>query len=137
MNYTYRIEGLDSDYAKFKGILDIIGLKMNAAVIWNAIPFSFVVDWFYDVGASLKSRFSSDYLNSVVTILDYCYSVKTKLIEEAWLSAPQDPECYLGSIETASYIRRRALPRTDGFGISEQGRYGTKQVLLSAALLLA
>jgi hypothetical protein len=137
MKYTYRVGGLQSEYAKLKGILDIIGLKANLSVLWNAIPFSFVVDWFLNVGDSLESVFNKDYLESNVTILDFCYSVKSKLIEEAWLSGPNYPEGYLGNVETTTYNRRRAVPNTSGFGLRENDRFGGKQILLSTALLVA
>jgi hypothetical protein len=137
MKYTYTIDGLHSEYSKYKAILDIIGLKFNVSVLWEAIPFSFVVDWFLNVGDSLESVFDKDYLESKVTILDFCYSVFEKLTEEAWIAGQHQPDGYLGSYETTTYERRRCIPNTSGFGLRENDRFGTKQVLLSSALCLA
>lgn len=137
MKYIYRVQGIHAEYAKLKGILDILGLKANVAVVWNAIPFSFVVDWFLNVGDVLDAKFNKDYLESEVTILDYCFSTKQRLVTEAWIGGPNTPEGFLGTVEKTTYERRRSLPKADDFGLKLSDRYGSKQMLLSAALVLA
>lgn len=42
--------------------LDTLGLNLSPTVIWNAIPYSFVVDWFANVGDCLK-QYDSNWLS--------------------------------------------------------------------------
>jgi hypothetical protein len=34
--------------------LDVLGVELNPRIIWDAIPFTFVLDWFFDVGSWLE-----------------------------------------------------------------------------------
>lgn len=70
-NYTYKYK-MRSESDAFKRFW---GLQMNAEVIWNAIPFSFLVDYFAKVGQSIHfmtgdpnvSLLSSQYCESILT----------------------------------------------------------------------
>jgi hypothetical protein len=33
-----------------RGLLDSLGFEINLEIVWDAIPFSFIIDWFFDVG---------------------------------------------------------------------------------------
>jgi len=37
-----------------RGLLTVAGVELNPGIIWDAIPFSFVVDWFSNVGDFLE-----------------------------------------------------------------------------------
>jgi hypothetical protein len=56
MRYRYKIIG--TDLATWQGeldaLLDTLGLNLNPAILWNAIPFSFVLDWIVKVGDWLE-----------------------------------------------------------------------------------
>lgn len=39
---------------ELRGLLDALGFELNPAILWEAIPFSFVVDWFIGVGRYLE-----------------------------------------------------------------------------------
>jgi hypothetical protein len=56
-------------------MLDILGVRGDISIIWNAIPFTFIVDWFVGVQNFLES-FAVDNLQFRVKILDFCSSVK-------------------------------------------------------------
>jgi hypothetical protein len=46
IDYTYSLlEGLTKEQALVLGMMDALGLNLNPSIIWNAIPWSFVVDW--------------------------------------------------------------------------------------------
>jgi hypothetical protein len=89
MKYTYeltdslgnRINLHDTDLLKMGAWLDSLGINMNPEIIWDLIPFSFVVDWFIKVGDWLEG-FKVNHLNSSVTILDMCYSIKTQVTSD-------------------------------------------------------
>jgi hypothetical protein len=46
---THRLQGLDSVVADSLALSAVLGLTNPLAVVWEAIPFSFVVDWFTKV----------------------------------------------------------------------------------------
>lgn len=43
------LTGLDGDIGMLKAFLAALGLNNPAKIVWNAIPYSFVVDWFVRV----------------------------------------------------------------------------------------
>jgi hypothetical protein len=49
------------------------GLNLNAEVIWNALPFSFVIDYFYKVAQALHTMQTDP--NVELRLLQYCESV--------------------------------------------------------------
>lgn len=74
--YRYTLpSGRGAVYTKMKALLDAFGVRPDFSIIWNAIPFSFVVDWFVDVGGFLRSFTPTD-LDMKVSVLDYSQSVK-------------------------------------------------------------
>lgn len=82
-------------------IKSINGLSKPFTAAWNLIPFSFLVDWFVDVGDKIEQF---EYQKPVVNfdILDTCYSVKFEHTLKCDLylvdNGTQD-ETYLGSSE--------------------------------------
>jgi len=74
LEFSYRIKTLQKD--RFKAaILDFMGLNLNPAIVWNAIPWSFVLDWVIGV-ASWLNQFHIDNLNLETAIRQYCYSIQ-------------------------------------------------------------
>jgi hypothetical protein len=74
LEYSYRMpEGSYQDLL-VKGIKDYNGLVLSPQVIWNAIPFSFVVDWIVGIGPWL-SQFTGRELEVVTHISKFGYSV--------------------------------------------------------------
>jgi hypothetical protein len=138
MRFTYRVPMLDRSYSDLLGLLDMFGLNNIASVVWEAIPFSFVVDWFLRVGDYLSMYGGTDWLESVVTIEDFCVSIHTIDSTDSYAGYFTQEPILCWSKTTDTYERRRMLPRSDKlFGDVMSHRYGTKQILLSAALLLA
>lgn len=135
MRYTYTVPTLDAEYSKLRAFREIWGIKLNASVLWEALPFSFVVDWFLNVGKYLNS-IGPEYLESKVTVLDFCYSFKKTETGSFTMQIPGSKHT-VGSYQVTDYQRRRGLPPFSTFGEILSHRYGTKQLLLSAALLLA
>jgi len=70
-----------------RGLLDSMGFELNPRIIWDAIPFSFVIDWFFGVGSWL-GRFKIDALELPIVLVDAFlqYEEVTK-IEWSWLRA--------------------------------------------------
>lgn len=70
-----------------RGLLDSMGFELNPRIIWDAIPFSFVIDWFFGVGSWL-SRFKVDALELPIVLVDaFCQYKEETNIEWQWLRA--------------------------------------------------
>lgn len=76
LRYRYSLPPeIDSFGGQLAIALDTIGVSANPAIIWNAIPFSFLVDWVVDVGGWLN-RMRMDNVRFKTEIRDFCHSVK-------------------------------------------------------------
>lgn len=81
VRYSYRIVDargipiVDSSLLTLGAYMDALGLNWNPATLWDATPFTFVVDWFIGIGDWLD-KFKQNNIDTSVTILDSCYSIK-------------------------------------------------------------
>jgi hypothetical protein len=76
MKYTYQIH-TPKEYRARTAFLDALGLNLNPQIIWNAIPWSFVVDWVFGVSRYL-SNFNMANLDITTNIHQFCISYKLK-----------------------------------------------------------
>lgn len=136
MKYTYECAALNDEWGRIKAFRDHWGLQFGPSFVWEAIPFSFVVDWFLGVGNYLHG-IRTDSLDTKIEIQDFCYSVKTSTRIDHYRNLPDLPKTWLAGENRLDYVRRRCLPNADDFGVTASGRYGEKQILLSLAPLLA
>jgi len=87
--YSYTMPGASGSMRTIQGYLDALGVKLDPSIIWNAIPFSFIVDWVLDVGKFLKS-FSIDNLDIRTEILSFTTSVKWQIVHRVSFEHPRD-----------------------------------------------
>jgi len=73
--YSYWLGTAELEQARIRAYLDKLGVNLDPSIIWNAIPWSFVVDWFVGIGPWL-SQFTSRNIEPVVIIHRYLYSFK-------------------------------------------------------------
>lgn len=139
LRYTYVVPGVEEEWFKVKAILDMLGLNRPLSVVWEAIPFSFVVDWFFNVGDFIGQA-GSDHVESKITVLDYCVSSKTDTEYSCYFHA----HTHMGNSKTliangrdTLYERKRELPPSANFGLHYDNGYGAAQMLLSVSLLVS
>jgi hypothetical protein len=65
--------------AMLRGSLDTLGIELNPRIAWDAIPFSFVIDWFFDVGRWLE-QYRVDALELPIVLVDSYVQYKESLI---------------------------------------------------------
>lgn len=75
MEYNYYYPSYQAESARLRAYLDYFGVNLNPAIIWNAIPYSFVVDWVLGVSSWLN-QFAHANLEPVIDIRRCLYSVK-------------------------------------------------------------
>jgi len=75
IRYNYCYSGFQVAHARLLGLLDAIGANLNPSIIWNAIPWTFVVDWVIGVSRWLD-QWKHYALEPQINILSYLWSVK-------------------------------------------------------------
>jgi len=78
LTYSYELSGLERENALLNGYLDSMGVFTNPRIIWAAIPWSFVVDWFVGIGRFLQDNFSMRNIEPKTHIISYTYSFKVR-----------------------------------------------------------
>jgi hypothetical protein len=74
IEYKYSVHSMGDTMLKISAYLDALGLQLNPNIIWNAIPFSFLVDWVVDVSGFLSS-FSRDNITIIYQEVSLTHSV--------------------------------------------------------------
>jgi hypothetical protein len=142
--------------SELEGFLRVMGLRLTPEVIWNAIPFSFLVDWIYRVGDFLR-QFDKD-PNLTVNIKDYCDTFKS--VRSLKVFRKVDPFWYDGkyytcrltdwadydhldrdsllvwSWEKSRYLRVPGNPNL-GYALPALDSLSARELVLSGALLRA
>lgn len=134
MEFQYNFSKVQTEHARFFAIMDGLGVNLNPAIIWNAIPWSFVVDWVLGVSQYLN-QFSTRNLEPVVNIRRCLWSIKRSRNIECSFDLVDGPAANPAStvLETA-YRRQLCMPsqaslRASGLSLSE--------VSLGAALVFS
>jgi hypothetical protein len=140
LRYSYTMDEMSELELKIKGFLEALGIRWDLAILWNALPLSFVVDWVLDVSSFLRS-FSVDNLGLKTNIIDFCHSVKSTAVTEHCvrfynnLAPTVDtfiPRWTAVCGTKTRYERERAMPSLhalDNTGLN------LREVVLSAALV--
>jgi hypothetical protein len=137
MTYTYQYPDLDRAHEELYALLDTFGLQLNPQIIWDAIPYSFVVDWFFDVGDYL-SQLRKKWIDVQITIKDFGVSCKfefsgsTTMRGYGAIPSPWVPRTDF----SGKFYHRKPLKVEDRmFTISQQGSLTLRKFVLGALLV--
>jgi hypothetical protein len=75
MKYNFNFTSYQREHARVLLLLDSLGINLNPQIIWNAIPWSFVVDWVLGVSQWL-GQFKVLNMEPQINIIDFLWSVK-------------------------------------------------------------
>jgi hypothetical protein len=75
VQYNYNYTGYQREHALLLGHLDALGIQANPAIIWNAIPWTFVLDWVVGVSPYLDQLKVSNF-EPVINIHRALWSIK-------------------------------------------------------------
>lgn len=79
IDFEYHVPPWDG-FQQLLAELDVWGVNLSPSDIWEAVPFSFVIDWVFNVQGWLRS-FDKTNIPIQVVIYDYCSSIKYELVE--------------------------------------------------------
>jgi hypothetical protein len=141
MQYSYKFSEFQRTHAELLGLLDAFGVNLNPSIIWNAIPWSFVVDWVVDVSQFL-SRFGVRNLEPTTVIHKYLWSVDVRRDTQVWLTANLNTagrllpsEMLSASCVEKSYKRVSGIPSLITGVITTSG-LSLKEMSLGTALVI-
>jgi len=77
VEYRFILSQFQNEHARILGLLDRLGVNLNPSILWNAIPWSFVVDWVAGVSQWLDGRKILN-LQPEVSIERYMWSYKSE-----------------------------------------------------------
>lgn len=144
IEYSYNYTQYQREHAHVLGLLDYFGVNLNPAIIWNALPWSFVVDWLVGVSRWLSDKQTHN-MEPQVAISRYLCSVKRRrriLVENRVIAPigwgerafPITNWIPLPVIDETAYRRFVFIPDIDS--ITSSG-LSQKELSLGAALVIA
>jgi hypothetical protein len=116
MVFTYDASKLRTMLGQIDNLLHALGVQKVASIIWEAIPYSFVVDWFVNVGDMIASAEAQLLEPLPILVHDFSASLKLsyKTRLEIVISHLVLPAFYVRSDlawrEFTTYERRRDFP---------------------------
>lgn len=149
MRYRYKLPSdIHNVGRQMDALFDALGLQSgNPAAVWNAIPFTFVIDWFVNIGGFLE-RLRTDNIQIQTEILDFCHSAKIERKVVLWwqsqftqVTGPDSYNYYYGNkyatdvCVSAIYERRVGLPNIRNALLGSGLNF--REFLLSGALLMS
>lgn len=91
MRFSYSIPEHSAAVTSFLAELDHWGIQFSIEDIWNIIPFSFVVDWVFNMSSWLETLTDVN-LPVRITINDFCSSLKYKRRTTVSITEIEDSE---------------------------------------------
>lgn len=106
---SYSVPEYSDRELRTRAMLDTLGLHVNAANVWAVLPWSFVVDWFADVGGYLD-EYSEDWLSPALVLSSAMSSVSNVSKGTITLQYGSGAPTQVASVECETYRRRLGFP---------------------------
>jgi hypothetical protein len=131
--YTYYVRAapvVKRPYGGFLVLLDELGVHPDPKILWDAIPFSFILDWILDIGNTLHSN-RMEWVPITMNITDAMHHVQWTL-SRVYHNAryPDGPYSRVLSEQWTVFQRRRYISEVSA-------RQGLKQVGIDKLALAA
>lgn len=129
VQYAYHFSSYERENAYLLGFLDSLGVNINPAIIWNAIPWSFAIDWVIGVNRWLD-QFKERNLDPLTIIrrclwsVEYTRDVELDVRFNSGLIVPSEREARAVTVSETAYRRElfTVTPQdliTSGVSLSE------------------
>lgn len=139
LKYNYNLSQYQREHARLLGLLDSFGVQANPAIIWNALKYTFLIDWVVNVSSYLD-QFKVANMEPQTNVLGALWSVTTHRTIDftkrfiAINGMGSDATASLPRITETGYTRRTFMPTRSslsGSGLSP------RELTLGAALVFA
>lgn len=144
MEYTYSLSQFQVEHARILALLDGFGVNLNPTIIWNAIPWTFVVDWLLGVSSWLNSQRLNN-MEPQINIHNFLWSIKrhrqitntqTVSVQSSYsgVDPPLVSKRSLPVVTETAYRRQPGIPSTD---VLVASGLSLKEFSLASALVLS
>jgi len=139
IQYNYNYTEAMRQHALLLGFLDSLGVNLNPQIIWNAVPYTFIIDWVLGISKSLGDYKLSN-LRPVINIQKSLWSITRartlRLVDrrEAWTPRWPPQETPLPNVYETAY--RRDVNFVSSSSLTTSG-LSLDEFSLGAALLIA
>jgi hypothetical protein len=143
IEYNYQFTQYQREHARLGSFLDALGLNINPAIIWNAIPWTFVVDWVVNVSSWLDN-FKVEHMEPRINIRRYLWSVLRKRTIVVSVSVTDNTSAgavadtagtrHLPAIREVAYRRQVGMPSSSSLSTSG---VSLKELTLGASLVFS
>jgi hypothetical protein len=138
LKYNYNFTQYQREHAHILGLMDSFGVQLNPAIIWNAIRFTFIVDWVIGVGRYLD-QFKVGNMEPKINVLGALWSCTSRRVTTAskrynHFGMYGSTSVSLPVLDETGYTRRLFRPTLSsltGSGLSP------RELTLGAALVFA
>lgn len=112
--FSYDLPEYGQRELRARALLDTLGLKASVANVWRVLPWSFVVDWFFNVSNVLDAS-ASDWLQPWINTIQGCHSVRVVgSVEHTLENVAYGGSMPVGSLKLSSYTRTPGFPNVSG-----------------------
>jgi len=142
IEFNYNYSQYQREHSRLLSLLDALGVNFNPSIVWNAIPWSFVVDWVIGVNRWLD-QFTVGHMDPQINIRRCMWSIKrTRTLDMSKHSAsvypvvfdPPERHASMPRVTETSYRRATFMP---GVSSIELSGLTMKEVTLGAALVMS
>jgi len=108
----HELQGLNGIEGMIRGLMGALGFVNPLSTVWNAIPFSFILDWISDFSSQLRAL-SLRPFNGAWEVHNFTYSVKDRVEYKVLMNAEFDDGSYtdpIGKLQISRYNRGVGLP---------------------------
>jgi hypothetical protein len=125
---------IHTQIGRFLALLDYWGVQADPGIIYDAIPFSFVVDWFTDLGDRIHDL-EHDLVGVNMTVYEGAHHIRGMLSRQWYYDSPQAGTKTLQYGDSfTTFVRRHYLPPHPP-NKSALKRLGIDKLLLAASLI--
>lgn len=130
LDYSYEIPNLNSPHLGVLALLDSLGVNADPAILWNAIPWSFIVDWVMNVSSWL-GQFRMTNVKVETRIHQACWSWRIERLSNLYGSFNSQRGLLRQAVELA-YKRVPISARDASMGIRSSGLSSRELSLIGA-----
>lgn len=139
LEYTFELDAWQRANIKTLTLLDTYGINLNPRILWDAMPWSFAIDWLFKVGDFLD-QFAIRHVRPIVKVRGFCHSCKATRKISREFSIPSGNAGYTNpTVTSASEMRTNyiRLPHIPEIWTSIRGSgYSLREAVLSGALAI-
>jgi len=132
--FRYFIPDLDTDQGQLRSAAKLIGLFPSASLLWEVLPWSWLIDYFVNIG-DVINNLSENAAENLVAEYAYVMSewklhyVCNESVNILTSSGVRHISC---ESETIQHVKRRSFASPYGFGFTPQSLSGKQALILSA-----